>query len=108
MGDITFAQMATMVAMGLLGASFSSLDRLTKIRETCIHLGLGGTMAGLSLPTVKAFRPEFPWFGCLVLGFLIGLFIYGLAVAWRKNDKRLEDTNVVDILQRKLDKEGKP
>lgn len=91
-------QVTACVIMGMLGASFSSLDSRTKVLDTVWHISLGGTLAGLIYPTALGIWPSLSWMVCLLPGFLTGFFVYGIAVAMKRTSKRAEALRPEDIL----------
>lgn len=106
--EISYVHVFACIAVAMLGASFSSLDKRTKVLETAWHVALAGTLGGLTLPTVKAFWPAIMWYVCLLPCFIAGFMVYGIAIALKKSSAKAEDINITDILHKRLDGEKKP
>lgn len=86
------------VGLGMLGASFSSLDSRTNIIETAWHIALGGTLAGLTYPTIIGAWPGLSWTLCLLPAFLVGFFVYGIAILMKKASVSVGGLQPADIL----------
>lgn len=108
MGDIEFSIVAACAALAMLGASFSTIDKYTSIKDSAWHISLAGVLGSLTMPVLANWWSQWKAGVFLGISFLIGLAIYGIAVFIRKFTKTIGDTNPEDLLRKRLDKEGKP
>lgn len=86
----TALQTVAAIAVGVGGASISSLDRKVTIRQSLWHSALAGFLAGIGVHFIKGMWPASPWYMSLLPIGLTGLCIYGIAVALRSSDKTIE------------------
>jgi len=102
----TLLRALTAGVLGMIGASFSSLDRAVKGKEMFWHLGLSLFLSGLTFCTLVSIWPGIYWIVWLLPSFVIGFCVYGIAVALKKNSKSAEDFDVTKVIKKKTGIEG--
>lgn len=87
--------------IGMIGASFSSLDRKVKGLEMYWHMCLALVFTGLFFTSAVAMWPNIHWLVWPLPCFVLGFSVYGIAVALRRGDKTVGDTDIISIIKRR-------
>lgn len=100
-GLTKYLRAAACSVIGMIGASFSSLDKRVKGRDMYWHIFLAFFVCAFFFLSVTALLPEYQWLVWALPCFIKGLCIYGLAVQYRKIDKSAADADISKIIKKK-------
>lgn len=87
--------------IGMIGASFSSLDKRVKGRDMYWHIFLAFFVCGVFFLSAYAMFPNYDWLVWALPCFFIGLCIYGIAVQYRKLDREAGEVDLTKIIRKK-------
>lgn len=91
----------TCAAVGAIGASISSMDRVVTVKQTLWHAGLACFISALFPFLLKALWPSIVWWLAVPCAGAIGLCIYGLAILVRKSNDAVGKINPEKIIKDK-------
>lgn len=87
--------------IGMIGASFSSLDKRVKGRDMYWHIFLAFFGCAFFFLSAYSFFPTYDWLVWSLPCLMIGLCIYGIAVQYRKVDKETGEADLSKVIKKK-------